>query len=56
MKKNFYAEQAIWGADIHEIKTFETKAARDEYVRTHDYSNAIPAKLVNKNYRINRYA
>lgn len=48
MKKNFYAEQAIWGADLHEIKTFESKSARDEYVRTHDFSNAISSKLVNK--------
>lgn len=50
MIKNFYAEQAVWGADKPYIIKFNSRKERDAYTTEHDYSNPISAAEVKNEY------
>lgn len=41
--KKFYAEKAILGRDRTTVIYFDGKKERDEYVKTHDHINSVPA-------------
>lgn len=40
---NYYAKQGINGIHYVKVLRFDTRKERDEYVRTHDYTDAVKA-------------